>query len=496
MIKQTYCKNCGKEIQEDDIFCGECGTRVKNVIESEEISLQKVDENEDNVEDFASKKIVKGKRVFIMIFFVLLILLLVVGGYKWIENLKEGDRGVFGGKRQYFISSECALTEDGDVIYEIEYKYDSNGNEIGRVAYDENGDEDENYLKYAYDRQWEILEEYWEIDVDDEEQATLHFKQHPDYIFTYDPKGKLIKWDFLKENELGIYVIEYSYTSIIINEKESNSTDEGKKDSSEEDNISLEDKIINGYGNIIVSGEECKAVWGESGALVWKYVEATFNERAYFASAFAIDEHSTSFSMSSPLPDGWDAMRITNWYKWYGLEEFTPYHIGDDMFILEGSYYGEYFCYYINAINSITYREGDLSPDGEDVFNRYSNFNDGYMIGGMECYDGTRLISVDKNWNFTYSGIYASDYCAGQYSDDVFYYDGVFYDIEFDEVLDISNKEWGRVYTKTNVYAPFFKDGICRLITYKNGKYWIFSIDKKGEIVSEVEEFDLNLLNY
>lgn len=488
-----YCVCCGKEISENVNFCDKCGTKVKteeSVIEQEETFVLKKDECGRKINgDAELKGAISGKGVFIIILLFLCIPLLLVGIYKWIDFGERGDVGIFGGVRQYFVSSECALTEDGDVIYEIKYEYDSDGKEIDRTAYDGNGNEDESYLKYAYD-QWEILEEYWKMDVDDREQATGYFKQHPDYFFTYDSTGKLVKWDFLKENELEIYVIDYSYTSMIIDEKDSSSKEE------EEAVISLEDKIISGHGNIIVSGEECKAVWGENGALVWKYVEATFDERAYFASSFAIDEHSESFSMSSPMPEDWDAVRMVNWHKWYGWEEFSPYHIGDDMFIFEGSYYGEYFCYYINAINSTSYKEEELSEDGEDVFNRYSNFNDGYMIGGLKCYDGTRLIAVDKNWNFTYSDIYADDYCAGDYSDGVFYYEGVFYDIEFNEVLDISSKEWGRVYTKTNVYAPFFEDGICRLITYKNNKYWIFSIDKTGKIISEVEEFDLSLLNY
>lgn len=215
-----YCKNCGKEIKEDHIFCVGCGVKINDVNESEEISPLGFSESMENAEeDMVSKKTVKRKRPLVTVFLVVLIPLLLVGGYIGIKYLKNSDGGSLFGEKQFFVSSERALTEEGNVIYEIKYKYDSNGKEISRAAYDGNGNEDKSYLKYAYDQQWEILEVYWKIEIDDEEPATAYFKQHPDYFFTYDSKGKLIKWDYLKENELGIYVVEYSYTSKIVRTK-------------------------------------------------------------------------------------------------------------------------------------------------------------------------------------------------------------------------------------------------------------------------------------
>lgn len=427
------------------------------------------------------------------------------------ENAREDSKD--DPKRfSYFVSQEEALLEDGTILFRIEYKYDSNGNESSRTAYDGDGNQDSKWLDYAYDER-NILEEYWKTEPHEENAGKRYFKLHTDYEFEYDSNGNLITQWFYDDNELGIDKITYSYKKIKVSKRAEGSSEaqnksgeyfvDSEKNSSDlndanlsKERLSLQELIENGDGTIIVDGEECYARWGETGALVWKYVDATFEERAYFASSFAIDEHSSSIYMSSPMPDGWDASRVVSWHKWYDFEEFSPYHIGDDMFILEGNFYGAYYCFYINAINSVSHQERELSEEGKDEFTRCSNYNDGYMIGAIECYDGTRLIAVDKNWNFTYSGIYVNEYCAGQYSDGVFYYEGVFYDIEFNEILDISDKGWGRVYTKANVYAPFFEDGICRIITYKNGKYWIFSIDKEGEIVSDVEEFDLNLLNY
>ena len=265
---------------------------------------------------------------------------------------------------------------------------------------------------------------------------------------------------------------------------------------------SLKEIIENDADGLIrVSGEKCHAVMGEEKALVWKYVEATFDERAYFASAMVQDMSDIWSSEPSTYKD--DAFRYTNWHKWYNWEEFLVKHVGDDMFLFEGYYYGEYFGYYINGSWHTTIEVNSWLEDEDDNFNRITEFSDGYAIGRYvdTYYRGSDywLAILDKQGNMTVSDVSLSSYRTpdlGIYSDGVFYCDDVFYDINFNKVLDLSEKDWGGIYVKQGIYAPYFQNGVCRLITEKNGKHWIFDINESGEIISEIEEFEILTLSY
>ena len=108
---------------------------------------------------------------------------------------------------------------------------------------------------------------------------------------------------------------------------------------------------------------------------------------------------------------------------------------------------------------------------------------------------------MDKYGNLTISDITISDYFdkieeipCGTYSDGLFYYYYAFYDIDFNKVVSL-NGDIGTPYVSQGIYTPHYKNGICSLITMKNGLYWIFDIDKNGEIISEIEEFDIYSLD-
>jgi len=272
-----------------------------------------------------------------------------------------------------------------------------------------------------------------------------------------------------------------------------------------EEKLTLQQKIELSGGIINVGGEECNAVWGETGALAWKYVEATFDERAYYATAFAID------ASDMPGHGAWDAMRIFNWYKWYGWDEFHVEHIGDDMFWFIGQAYGQYTYYYINGGDGISFEDRSWLSDAEDSFYRSTDFNDGYAMGVYRNKYQTywygylknnteyKIAVLDDYGNMKESDIVIDettyildDLRPGLYSDGVFYFNNAFYDIEFNEVLNLRNKDWGRIYEEEYGYRPYFQDGVCTLITLKNGKYWKFDIDKEGEMISEAEEVDLS----
>lgn len=476
-MRKMNCKNCGRELEVDSIFCQHCGTKL-----------------ESNVHNTGKK----GKWIVVLIGIVAIVLIFV--------NLtKEIEKEI--GTDKVVLISEKAETEDGDLIYEIKYEYDKYGDEVRRTAYDTYGNEDDSFLKYAGDLQ-PFLDNYWRMELEKGEQSTGYFKMKEDYIYTYNQSGYLTRCDFLKDNALNIYAIIFEYETIKVQGRKKDKDEQASEDIgviTDANTISLKNKLGDEVGIINAGGEECYALWGETGALVWKYVDATFEEEAYIASSFARDVTEFTYSDdANPSEWGWDATRINNWHKWINIDEFTPVHIGDDIFLFEGYLYGEYyFGYYIDAINGWSYETNELVlEDDRDSFTRMTNFNDGYAVGVYtdNSYDdnGNYLAVMDKWGNVTKLNvdIMESRNVMGEYSDGLMYCNGRFYNMDSYSILNINNKDWGSVYTKPNVYMPYFKDGVCTLITFKNNKYWIFDINKNGEVLTEIKEFDLNELNY
>lgn len=279
--------------------------------------------------------------------------------------------------------------------------------------------------------------------------------------------------------------------------------------------MSLEEKIYNSDGVINVNGEICQAIWGESVALVWKYVSATFEDDAHFLYAMAKDISEVEINEAGT--ESWDAYRYTQWKALYGSDYFGFWHVGDDMFTMNFTY----LCYddyrrdfkereryvYINGKDQKLFFDYNSLPNESDSFDRITEFNDGYAIcqyndNAIKMEDPTYIAVMDMWGNIIVSELTVPSYIhnvdevqCGCYSDELFYYDYAFYDIEFNKIVDLSNKNLGRPYVNQGLYTPQYVDGICTMITEKNGLYWIFDIDMNGEIISEVEEFDIWSLN-
>lgn len=268
--------------------------------------------------------------------------------------------------------------------------------------------------------------------------------------------------------------------------------------------MSLEEKIYNYDGAINVDGEMCQAIWGKSLGLVWKSVGATFEDDAHFLYAMVQDISG-------------DAYRCTEWASLYYYENFDFFHVGDDMFAMKFTH----SCYidwyvgfkereryiYINGTDRMIFSDVNKLADERDYFDRITEFNDGYAICQYKKYsavnlDSTYISVMDKKGNITISDMLVPDYIntvdvvqCGCYSDGLFYYDYAFYDIAFNKIVDLSGKGMGRPYVNHGLYTPQYVNGICTMVTEKNGLYWIFDIDMNGEIISEVEEFDIWSLN-
>lgn len=63
--------------------------------------------------------------------------------------------------------------------------------------------------------------------------------------------------------------------------------------------------------------------------------------------------------------------------------------------------------------------------------------------------------------------------------------------------MDLDRFDFGKVYIKHGIYEPIFEDGICKLITEKNNKFWVFCIDYYGNMLSEAVEIeDWQIIDY
>lgn len=285
---------------------------------------------------------------------------------------------------------------------------------------------------------------------------------------------------------------------------------------------SLETDISMNMNEISVGGERYSAVYGETGALIWKYVDATFDRAGYYQIAFI----SVECLPGMQLVDSEKCLYRTFWVNWSGIEQGTCSFIsvGDDVFEKQKIYptyvAGERI--YINGKNGVTFSEYTMNIPGQlgdrrykfDRMQRLNDFSDGYALMRLE-YETTGNYSdiynycwVDTNGNmldyiefeegynsYIYFGerSYSTSY-VGTYSDGVFYHDEKFLDLELNVVLDLGQN--GYRILSYEYYTPRFVDGVCSLIVYKNSKFWMFDIDKAGNTISEPEEIDILWLNY
>jgi len=281
------------------------------------------------------------------------------------------------------------------------------------------------------------------------------------------------------------------------------------------------DLSLNMY-EITVDGESYSAVYGETGALIWKYVDATFDRAGYCKIAFISEECLPGMQ----LFDSEKCLYRTFWVNWSGIEPGTCSFIsvGDDVFEKQKIYptyvVGERI--YINGKNGVTFSEYSMNIPGQlgdrrykfDRMQRLNDFSDGYALMRLE-YETTGNYSgrdkycwVDTNGNmldyiefeegynsYIYFGerSYSTSY-VGPYSDGVFYHDEKFLDLDLNVVLDLGQN--GYRILSYEYYTPRFVDGVCSLIVYKNSKFWMFDIDKAGNTISEPEEIDILWLGY
>lgn len=287
---------------------------------------------------------------------------------------------------------------------------------------------------------------------------------------------------------------------------------------------SIKELIEKGNGKITIDGNEYYAVWGETGAFIWRYVEATFDSLAHYVSTFIVDEnplenmclfegniYRTEFRKYDA--DEWQ------WYLGdYVQKEVRVTHIGEDMFEIQESNSGAWsieewknkvilngpddYMFSLDTIGLPDFRIWDSDYFYLRSMHRQNQYSDDYVCMKIEYYDPWYYLKgryeyvyiwLDKYGNYQYVNlekyIWDEDTGIGSYSDGVFYCDGRFFDFYLNVILDIQEQGY-EPYVGTD-YSPKFVDGICTMIAKKNGKYWMFDIDKSGNIISDIEEVDI-----
>lgn len=301
-----------------------------------------------------------------------------------------------------------------------------------------------------------------------------------------------------------------------------------KEDVTKEDvKYSLEKEIEKNNGKIVIGGETYDAVYGENGALIWRKVSATFEAAEHYIFAFVALE---KLSDNMTLIDVTNNIYCTGWMRWTELvsEDFSITSIGEDIFEVCKSTWGVDSLVFINAMENKLFSlstmgvpqiyRWDEKQKLADV-ERLNRFNDGkmlvkaryrYYMSGYDVPDEYEYLWVDGYGNYIiienneafsayrYETIYHNEkyynvHSAGPFSDGLFYYQGIFYDYNMNPVLNIRQNEY--IPYADDKFAPEFRNGICKMIVYKNNKFWQFDINRNGEMVTEAKEFNMELLD-
>lgn len=289
---------------------------------------------------------------------------------------------------------------------------------------------------------------------------------------------------------------------------------------------SLEDMINTNGGRLLINGEIFNALYGETGALIWRRVEATFDKGEHYLLGFVAPK---KLSEKMSLIDVEQNMYCTSWIRWSELtyHDFSIKSIGEDMYEVKMSVMRDDYLYFVNGREMeilSTYGIGIPQIYREDEkyelydINRLNQYNSGkvmvqasykYYRSGYDKPNESEYIWIDKHGKYKviensdifyrryndiqHNGNYYDTSGMGSFSDGVFYYEGVFYDYNLNVVLDL--REAGYTpYADKDVYTPEFINGVCKMLAYKNGKFWLFDINKKGEMITEAEEFNIEML--
>ncbi len=264
-------------------------------------------------------------------------------------------------------------------------------------------------------------------------------------------------------------------------------------------------------GKLLYNGEEWYAVWGEEKALLYRYVEGTFDEAGHYVFEVIQDytdrtEHYTDKTHETGINGKYcEDGKLYAEYR----DNYEVFHCGEDVFCMNPQY-GTNFCYIMSVpdlendktslVYSWTSSEWDKNS-GLD-WNKYgwgliTPFKNGYAFFKGRYNKLWDSINEDYVVLFTSKGEYVNEYYKLNYQNGisapdrlgVFYCDNCFWHTHKTKaILELNKPDIGRPLNEYSEYFVF-EDDICPMVTEKNGKLWAFYIDIKGNILSDVVEF-------
>ena len=83
-----YCRKCGNELKEDDMFCNKCGTKVELINNSDELQNNDMKDKEQNAEECFIRKIKWGQVLYYLIGCdIVAIIISMLAGFETINYL-------------------------------------------------------------------------------------------------------------------------------------------------------------------------------------------------------------------------------------------------------------------------------------------------------------------------------------------------------------------------------------------------------------------------
>lgn len=238
----------------------------------------------------------------------------------------------------------------------------------------------------------------------------------------------------------------------------------------------MEDCIkLGSKGKLLYNGKEWYAVYGTNKALIYRYVEATFDEKEHYVFDI-IRNYSDQVKKDrySICPDG----------KLYA-SDFEAVYCGEDVFCIITSDVN--YCLYAYSIsgwgdgtNSIMFSWKTTASRITPFYNERAFFKDDDRM--------VYLLSKSGEIKWKYKNLNIQKGIALPDENGIFYCDNCFYDPYLNVMLDMNKLGLGEpVVDWAENYV--FEGDICPMVTEKNGKMWAFYIDIKGNVVSEIAEF-------
>lgn len=284
--------------------------------------------------------------------------------------------------------------------------------------------------------------------------------------------------------------------------------------------IPISDDINSVLDSWVYNGEISGYILGENRHIVYKNIEASFDEYGYQIFGVVDDSGNYIHEMKKAEDYGeigvYYASNDSHKYGEFGellsnsttcsfrCNDYTL-HLGNNLFadlITDSGSFSMYTRVYNANDNSYSVIDCGMHNEcwtaGNTAFTAFlDGFNDGGFIatnqheytervyGGIDrvlmIYDTGDVVLADIVRDFSIGAGKTTSLLIGDYSDGLFWAYGNFYDANGNLVIDFSEKDYGVSNSIDDV--PYFENGECRLNVSKSGEKWEIYIDKEGNML-------------